>query len=49
MFFFSIDQTVKKQDEKLKALSGRYEHDKKLWMMAVSGLEEKIKVILKCV
>lgn len=49
MFFFSIDQTVKNQAEKLKAVSDRYEHDKKLWMMAISGLEEKIKVILKCV
>lgn len=43
-FFFSIDQTVEKQAENLKAVSSKYEHDKKVWMTAISGLEEKIKV-----
>ena len=43
-----IDQTVEEQAQKLRALSEKYEHDKKLWVMAISGLEEKIKVIPIC-
>ncbi|XP_021714041.1 kinesin-like protein KIN-14R [Chenopodium quinoa] len=40
---YSLDQTVEKQAESLKAISSRYEQDKKFWMTAISGLEEKIK------
>ncbi|KAL2905874.1 Kinesin-like protein KIN-14R [Bienertia sinuspersici] len=44
---YSLDQNLEKQAEKLKDISNRYEHDKKFWMTAVSGLEEKIKNMKK--
>lgn len=40
---YSLDETVEKQAETLKALSSKYEHDKKFWIMSISGLEERIK------
>ncbi|KAA8546680.1 hypothetical protein F0562_003089 [Nyssa sinensis] len=42
---YSLDQTVEKQTEKLKAISNRYERDKKFWSTAVNNIEEKIKMM----
>ena len=42
------DQTVEKQTEELKAISRKYEHDKRYWIVSISQLEEKVKVIPKC-
>ncbi|KAK9678834.1 hypothetical protein RND81_11G235700 [Saponaria officinalis] len=40
---YSLDQTVERQGEELKAISNKYEHDKKFWITAISRLEEKMK------
>ncbi|KAL9245622.1 hypothetical protein vseg_019249 [Gypsophila vaccaria] len=40
---YSYDQTIERQGEELKAISNKYEHDKKFWIMAISSLEEKVK------
>ncbi|GAB4848809.1 Kinesin-like protein KIN-14R [Ancistrocladus abbreviatus] len=40
---YSLDQKVEKQAEELRAISHRYEHDKKGWMMAITNLKGQIK------
>ncbi|XP_057495985.1 kinesin-like protein KIN-14R [Actinidia eriantha] len=42
---YSLDQTLEKQSEALRNTSSKYERDKKFWAVAVSNLEEKIKVM----
>ncbi|KAI8540896.1 hypothetical protein RHMOL_Rhmol08G0021000 [Rhododendron molle] len=42
---YSLDQTVDKQAENLRNISGKYECDKKFWAVAINNLQEKIKVM----
>lgn len=44
MFNFYSDQAMEKQTVKLRAVSSRYECDKRLWAAAIDDLERKIKV-----
>ena len=37
---------MEKQAEKLKQISSRYEHDKKVWAAALNDLDDKIKVTM---
>ncbi|XP_023766997.1 kinesin-like protein KIN-14R [Lactuca sativa] len=41
----SFDQTMEKQSEKIKDISSRYEHEKKIWSTAVKELSDKITVL----
>ncbi|KAK3022736.1 hypothetical protein RJ639_045601 [Escallonia herrerae] len=41
----TLDQTVEKQAEKLRNISGRYERHKKFWVLAVNELEQKMKTM----
>ncbi|KAK7309590.1 hypothetical protein RJT34_06443 [Clitoria ternatea] len=41
----TIDQTMEKQAESLRSISSRYELDKQKWTEAISGLQEKIKLM----
>ncbi|KAF5454378.1 hypothetical protein F2P56_024049 [Juglans regia] len=43
----SKDQTMEKQAENLRNISGSYEHDKLYWAAAINILHEKIKVMKK--
>ncbi|KAG6702646.1 hypothetical protein I3842_07G046100 [Carya illinoinensis] len=43
----SKDQTMEKQAENLRNISGRYEHDQIYWAAAINNLHEKIKVMKK--
>ncbi|RVW57345.1 Kinesin-like protein KIN-14R [Vitis vinifera] len=42
---YSLDQTVEKQAEKLRHISSKYEHDKKVWVAALNDLDDKIKTM----
>ncbi|XP_052197998.1 kinesin-like protein KIN-14R isoform X2 [Diospyros lotus] len=44
---YSLDQTMEKQAEELRNISSKYVREKKFWSMAVTNLEEKIKVLGK--
>lgn len=39
-----LERTVETQTDKLRDVFERYEHDKKLWIYAISNLEVRIKV-----
>lgn len=41
----SLDQVVEKQDENLRNLSSKYEHDKQFWVLAVHDLDKKLKIM----
>lgn len=42
--FFMLDVTVGKQEEDLRNITCSYNQDKKYWIVAIKGLQEKIKV-----
>ncbi|KAJ9670289.1 hypothetical protein PVL29_026684 [Vitis rotundifolia] len=42
---YSLDQTVEKQAEKLRHISSKYEHDKKVWVAALNDFDDKIKMM----
>lgn len=37
---------MEKQAEKLRHISSKYEHDKKVWVAALNDLDDKIKVTM---
>ncbi|KAI3699199.1 hypothetical protein L2E82_43323 [Cichorium intybus] len=41
----SVDQTMEKQSEKIREISSRYEHEKKIWEAAIKKLSDKITVL----
>ncbi|KAI3524107.1 hypothetical protein L1887_02759 [Cichorium endivia] len=41
----SFDQTMEKQTEKIREISSRYEHEKKIWEAAIKELTDKITVL----
>ncbi|OMO72976.1 hypothetical protein COLO4_27381 [Corchorus olitorius] len=41
----TLDETVGKQAENLKDVTGKYEHDKKFWAAAINDLQEKIRIM----
>ncbi|KAL4569257.1 hypothetical protein LXL04_024893 [Taraxacum kok-saghyz] len=41
----SFDQTMEKQSEKIRDISSRYEHDKRIWEEAIKELSDKITVL----
>ncbi|KAI3442324.1 Kinesin-like protein [Psidium guajava] len=41
----SLDQVVEKQDDNLRNLSSKYEHDKQFWALAVHDLDKKLKIM----
>nr|CAD1844496.1 unnamed protein product [Ananas comosus var. bracteatus] len=43
----SLERTVETQTDKLRDVFERYEHDKKLWISAISNLEVRIKAMKK--
>ncbi|XP_072988679.1 kinesin-like protein KIN-14E [Typha latifolia] len=43
----TLEQAVERHTDKLRDISERYEHDKKLWLTALSDLEGKIKNMKK--
>ncbi|GAA0184698.1 microtubule binding motor protein [Lithospermum erythrorhizon] len=42
---YSLDQTIDKQSQKLSELSGRYDKDKKFWILAIDDLTRKVKLM----
>lgn len=44
-FTLPLDQVVEKQDENLRNLSSKYDHDKQFWALAVRDLDKKLKVV----
>ncbi|GAA0168157.1 microtubule binding motor protein [Lithospermum erythrorhizon] len=42
---YSLDQTLDKQAQQLSELSGRYDSDKKFWMLAIDDLTRKVKLM----